>query len=174
VNLYIFDSSSFITPYRLYYAEDIVPSFWEQLEDLIENGKVCTIDKVKEEITKIDDQLSRRVKRLFKRAVPFRRKNTSDNLFSFGGESSEWIAYKSVISWAENSSYNKAAISEFKNDSKADAFLIAFCKTYNLTLVTEEVFKRKKKRIPIPNACSALNVRCLNLFDFMRETGIKI
>jgi len=172
VNLYIFDSSSFITPYRFYYATDIAPSFWDQLERLIADGTVCTIDKVKEEITRIDDELSRWFRGNFPRSVRYTRKTNTDNLFLFGDD--ELDAYHEVIKWAESSGYKRVAIETFKDSSKADAFLIAFCKAHDLTLVTEEVFSSKKNRIPIPNACNFLGVKYLRLFDFMRQVNISL
>ena len=172
--IYMFDSSSLITPFQLYYAEDIVPSFWKKLEILTMNGTVCLIDKVKDEVTKLDDGLSGKVKQWFPRAVPFDKRTTSDNLFISLSSQQEVEAYQEVILWAENSTYNSRAVKEFKQVDKADAFLIAFCKAHNLTLVTEEKFSRKKKRIPIPNACKELGVRCINIFEFMRQEGIKL
>ena len=172
MNLYIFDSSSFITPYRFYYATDIAPSFWEQLERLIANGTVCTIDKVKKEITRIDDELSRWFKENFSRSVRYTRKTNTDNLFLFGDD--EFNTYQEVVKWAESSGYKRVAIETFKDNSKADAFLIAFCKAHDLTLVTEEIFSSKKNRIPIPNACGSLGVKYLRLFDFMRQVNISL
>ena len=172
--IYIFDTSSLITPFRLYYAEDIAPSFWKKLEVLARNGTVCLIDKVKNEITKLDDELSKKVKQWFPKAVPFSQKASNDNLFISLFSEEEEKSYREVIFWAESSTYNKRAIEEFKEADKADAFVIAFCKAHGLVLVTEEKFSRKKKRIPIPNACKELGVKYINIFDFMRREGIQL
>ncbi|MGP1437511.1 MAG: DUF4411 family protein [Treponema sp.] len=42
---YLFDTNIFITAKDSYYATDIAPSFWLQLEKLIRHGSVIVIDK---------------------------------------------------------------------------------------------------------------------------------
>lgn len=173
--LYIFDSSSFITPYRNYYAMDIVPSFWGKLENLIKDGKIGTIDKVKNEIEKGDDDLKKWFKEHFQKAVSFQRKNNTDNLFKFGQNNKEMENYRKIIQWVDKADFKPTAKNDFKDHKKADAYLIAFCKTYELPLVTEESYnKNQKKKVPIPVVCEEFKVKWMNIHDFMREVGIKI
>lgn len=47
---YLFDANTFITPHRLYYSHDIVPSFWRWLDQNYANN-IFLIDKVRDELT---------------------------------------------------------------------------------------------------------------------------
>lgn len=71
--VFLFDSNSFITPYKRYYPFDMVPSFWQCLEDAIQKGSVVILDRVYEELlrgkiidettkTPVDDELAKWVK----------------------------------------------------------------------------------------------------------------
>ncbi len=48
-----------MTPFRFYYAFDLVPAYWTELEKHIHSGKVVVLDSVKEEINKGDDDLAK-------------------------------------------------------------------------------------------------------------------
>ena len=172
--IYIMDSSSLITPYRNYYAPSIAPTFWHQLEGFINQGIVATIDKVRDEILRIDDGLRDWFNRTFRpsRPIPFSKKQPNDSLFAF----QELQTYAQIIAWADgNDHFKKAAKEEFKKTEIADAFLVAFCKAHSLILVTEEKYDpNTRKKIPLPNVCRAFNVPYIGLFDMMRELGIKL
>ena len=172
MKIFILDSSSLITPYRTYYSPNIVPTFWKKLEETIKKGIVCTIDKVMEEVKQGDDELKAWFSEVFSPIppVPFLQRKDTDSLFAF----EEWGEYKKVISWAmEAAQYSEDAKYEFSDYNKADAFLVAFCKAHGLILVTEEKYNPEiKKRIPIPNACEALGVKYISLFELMEKVGI--
>ncbi len=171
--MYIFDSNAFITPHRTYYSFRFGTRFWDRLEQLATSGIIGTIDKVKKEIDQSTDQLSAWFNRVFRDPVTFRHKSSSSNLFIFGAD--EQNALHMVYQWAINSSYTKAAIMDFIATSNADPFLLAFCKTHSLTLVTEEKYNKDiKRRIPLPNACIDLDVKWLSLFDFMCQINFKL
>ena len=65
------------------------------------------------------------------------------------------------------------AVTAFMSD--ADAFLIAYSLAYGHVIVTQEVPNKLKQLRPIklPTACKMLGVRCINLFDALREIGAK-
>jgi hypothetical protein len=48
--LYLLDTNFFIESYRSGFPMDVVPSFWNKLASLAAEGKVVSLDKVKEEI----------------------------------------------------------------------------------------------------------------------------
>ena len=56
-NIFVLDSSIFIEAHKRYYAFDIAPTFWKKLIDLANDGKICSIDRVKKELTKGNDDL---------------------------------------------------------------------------------------------------------------------
>ena len=55
---FLIDANALITPYRLYYAFDIVPSFWEKLASVFKNNRIVLLDKVKDELLKGEDDLT--------------------------------------------------------------------------------------------------------------------
>ena len=58
--VYLLDSNVFIQAHQTSYPFDVVPSFWNKLIELSNNGKIRSIDKVKKEIcgSSTPDQLS--------------------------------------------------------------------------------------------------------------------
>ncbi len=50
MSLYIVDSNFFIQAHRAYYPLDVIQSFWVKVKQLAEEGKIKSIDKVKNEI----------------------------------------------------------------------------------------------------------------------------
>ena len=63
---YLLDSNTFINPKNEYYAFDIAPGFWSQLEGKIIAGDCKLIDAIEEEITKGNDDLRDWVKNIEK------------------------------------------------------------------------------------------------------------
>lgn len=54
---YIIDSNCFVTPHRTFCPTDVGVSFWNKLQALAEEGKICSIDKVKNELYANSDDL---------------------------------------------------------------------------------------------------------------------
>ena len=55
---FLIDSNSFMTPYRQYYAFDLVPTYWKELSKCMDTGKIVLLDMVKGEIDKWRDDLA--------------------------------------------------------------------------------------------------------------------
>jgi hypothetical protein len=49
--IYILDSNALMEPNRTYYAFDLAPSFWEWLSSSSLEGRVASIDRVKDEVS---------------------------------------------------------------------------------------------------------------------------
>ena len=49
VEKFLIDSNSFMTPYRQYYAFDLVPSYWEKISKCTSSGRLELLDIVKVE-----------------------------------------------------------------------------------------------------------------------------
>jgi len=56
--VFLLDTSVFIQAARSFYSFDIVPSFWESLLRHAEKGEVVSIDRVKDEIDRGDDEIT--------------------------------------------------------------------------------------------------------------------
>lgn len=158
---YIFDTNIFIRS-KNELPEDVWPTFWKKMAELIRDGKISSSIKVKEEINKGKDELTEWIK-----------KNTSSN-FYINIDDSILGKYKEAQDWANNNTnYKESAKNEFAN--VADAYLVATAAAKELTLVTYEIpAPTSKSRIKIPDACNALDVRYCDLNTAFRELGISI
>lgn len=159
--IYVLDSNVFIQAARQYYAFDIVPSFWVKLEEQAANGRIVSIDRVKAEIDRGDDELKEWV-------------NSKFGLYFKSTQTQEVIeAYKEVIKWvANNNQYNESAKCQFANG--ADGWLVAYAKTYGYIVVTHE--KRNpetKNKVPIPNVCVQFRVTYVDTFKMLRNLGVQ-
>ena len=47
VEKFLIDSNSFMTPYRQYYAFDLVPAYWEEISKCTSSGRLVLLDIVK-------------------------------------------------------------------------------------------------------------------------------
>jgi len=58
VSTYLIDTSSLITPFKRYYPFDLAPPFWKSMEAKIKDGSIVLLDKVYDEVTAGDDELT--------------------------------------------------------------------------------------------------------------------
>lgn len=143
--MYVLDANVFIGAHREYYSFDIVPSFWKTLLKLADKSKICSIDKIHNEIVnpneKEPDQLHEWTSENFRDY--FEKTDAQDVLQN----------YAKIQQWAiNNSQFTDAAKEEFARN--ADAWLIAYSMAKGYTLVTQETYKPDtKKRILIPVVC---------------------
>jgi len=162
MGVYIVDSNFFIQAHRDTYPLDIAYSFWNKVKQLALDGKIISIDKVKNEIYGKNDALELWCKN-----------NLPDNFFI---DTSEVVdnEYREVIRWAysKSSHYLEKALNEFLDADEADAFIVAYAlkdKT-NRTIVTQEVSRPEmKSKIKIPEPCDAFNIRYLRVMEMFRE-----
>ena len=146
----------------MHYPFDVVPSFWNKILELSNNGIVCSIDKVKKEIceTSNPDSLSTWCE------------NELPNDF-FVDSSSCINVYGNIAVWVNGSNhFTQAAIDEFLTTDLADPWLIAYAKEHSMTIVTHEVSQpQRKNRIKIPEPCIHFGVKYLSPIEMFRELG---
>lgn len=161
---YVLDSNVFIEAFRRYYAFDIVPQFWTTLIAQAKAGRVRSVDRVKAELDKGKDPLANWANRQF--AQWFADTSDSDILHSYGD----------VMVWGQGQAqFTNAAKAEFARAENADAWVVAFARAKGYAVTTQEQFDPNvKNRIPIPNICQALGVRCVDTFELLRELGVKL
>jgi len=159
---YVLDANVFIEAARRYYAFDLVPTFWEVLVDLAHDGKIQSIDRVREELMRGKDDLSQWVTGHFSHA------------FASTDDEEVIRCYRDIIAWAtDQDQYQESAKKLFAEG--ADGWLVAYAQCKGRTLVTHEVFNETiKSKLPIPNVCQAFNVSFLDTFSMLRELRVRI
>ena len=158
--VFIIDSNFFIEAHRKSYPLDIAFSFWSKVKQLADEGKIISIDKVKNELFDKNDALEE-----------WCRINLPENFFK--DSSGVMASYGLISQWANSKSshYTPSALNEFLDGNEADAFLVAYTlhDSTNRILVTHEISQpESKKKVKIPEACIALNVTFLNVMDMFR------
>ncbi|HPW65772.1 MAG TPA: DUF4411 family protein [Salinivirgaceae bacterium] len=161
--VYIVDSNFFIQAHRDSYPLDVVHSFWNKVKQLAHEGKIISIDKVKNEIYDKNDELE-----------TWCKNNLPDNFFK---STSELInEYRQVLQWvhSKHTHYLPKAINDFISADEADAYIVAYAlaDTTKRIIVTQEVSRPEmKSKIKIPEPCDALKVRYVRTIDMFRELG---
>ena len=163
MSIYIVDTNFFIQAHRASYPLDVASSFWNKVKQLANEEKILSIDKVKEEIYKNDDNL---------------KKWCTDNLPEnfFKDTAQIMTAYGQVVTWAASRSihYLPNALAEFLSADEADAYVVAFALAdkSSRVVVTQEISEpTRKNKVKIPDACDALKVQFVNIMDMFRQLG---
>ena len=167
--IFLLDANSFITPYKHYYAFDLIVPYWDEIVKYIKNGRIVVLDMVKNEIMLGKDELSNWLKNIENlNTITHREINTI-------------LKYKEVIQYVKNSkSYKESAFLEWSREEVADPWIISSAIINVYTIVTLEVLssglsdKNPNKKAKIPDVAKAFNVETINLFEMMRRLGIRI
>ena len=165
MEIFVVDSNFFIQAYRLHYPFDVVPGFWLQVKRLAEEGRIISIDKVRDEIYRNEDAL----KIWCTEHLPV----------DFFKETSGIISqYQSVTSWAVSRSnhYTTVALRVFLDAEEADAWLVSYALAdkATFTLVTHERSDpNRKNNIKIPQACQPFGVNYINTIEMFRKMGVR-
>lgn len=147
---------------RRYYAFDLVPRFWTGLEQLAREGRVGSVDRVREELERGRDKLAEWATSAFAQGLA----STS---------SGDVVAeFRRVMAWVVGQSqFTDAAKREFADG--ADGWLIAYAKVRGCVVVTlEQPSRDVRRRVPIPNVCAEFDVRYLDTFEMLRQLGMRL
>ena len=159
---YLLDTNTLISAHRQYYPFDFCPGFWAWLEQKHNQKRIFSVDAVYAELRRGDDELSRWAEAMNSRGFFL----AASNLDIAPG-------VRQLTKWASDSDFTPDARHEF-NDS-TDLILIAYANTQVYTVVTDEKPEpHRRNKVKIPDACSALQLQCINLFDLMRAEGIRL
>jgi len=167
MTIFILDSNFFIQAHRDTYPLDVAVSYWNKIKTLAKDGKIVTIDKVKNEIFKSEDDLSAWLK-----------SNIEPHFYKTSNTPEVLKCYQEIAKWVntKRDHYHQSAINEFLNDEIADAWLIAYAFAFKDSnkLVTYEISSpAKRSAIKIPDVCSQFGIDCLKpieMFRYLKET----
>lgn len=160
--VFVLDASVFVEAKRHYYAFDLAPAFWEKLVDHANEGRLESIDRVKRELDRGNDELSEWANGPFAHA------------FALTADKDVIDAYREVMNWV-NSQRQFLAGAKAKFANGADGWLVAYAKVKKRIVVTEEVAAPDaRRRVPIPNVCQAFQLQpCVDTFQMLRALGVR-
>lgn len=158
---YLFDTNVFIRS-KNELPEDIWPTFWMRIAELIRDGKIYTSEKVKEEIERGDDELTQWMK------------SNASSEFYCSVDSDILNEYSRVQNWAQKcNQFTPTALDDFAR--VADAYLVATAAAKGWTLVTYETSAPEcRRRVKIPDACNAMGVGFCDLNTAFRDLGVRV
>lgn len=145
---YSIDTSALIEGWYRRFPPDIVPGFWDNLDELIQNGNLKATQEVLVELEKKHDVIHNWVKE-------------RENLFILIDEEIQFVVREIL-------SNHKTLIDSRRNRSSADPFVIALAKINSSIVITEELPTQSDNRPHIPDVCDALNIEYINLIDLSR------
>ncbi|MCH9665171.1 MAG: DUF4411 family protein [Gammaproteobacteria bacterium] len=182
---YLLDTNIFISALKCkYYGFELCPGFWEWLELGCQQEQLLSIDMVRDEIKRPDSLCSWIDNKLPANFF----KSTSILPLEQIKEISECILiHKEVGLSNANVDANKvqnddqkAIVKDVYSMNKIDAFvnstdayLIAYAKLMQYTLVTMETRSRPESKIKIPVICDRIGVECINLFELLQQNNIR-
>lgn len=150
---YSVDTSALLDAWVRYYPPDVFGTLWGQLDDLVEKGRLFSIDEVRRELARKDDELHKWVSVRPVMVVPL-------------DERIQEVAAR-IINRFPSLTNTSGVMS-----GSADPYVIALAQVRGLTVVTAE--KPKPTRPRIPDVCKALGVPCVTLLDVFRREGWRV
>ena len=159
---YLLDANIFIEAKQRYYQFDVCPGFWDWLLWHCAGGQCCSVDHVRNELLKINDDLAEWVKN-----------NVNRQAFHDTTAPATTTAYAAVMQWVNgNPQFKVEAQSQFA--AGADGWLVAYAMVNDRVLVTHEVHEpAARKRVPIPNVCRQFGVPYQNGFEMLKDLQAK-
>jgi hypothetical protein len=160
---YVLDANVFIQAKRRFYALDFCPGFWDALVHHRSTARVCSIDRVWDELERGGDDLT-----------DWARDHFGEEGFLGTRDGPTTTEYRRMLGWVvAQSQFSEGARHEFQQ--VADGWLVAFAKANQRIVVTlEEHNPDVRKKVPIPNLCVAHGVACITPFEMLRRLDIKL
>ncbi len=151
---YLLDDDVFIQAKNLHYAFSFCPAFWDWLDRAHAGNLVFSIDKVMADLQGHRNGLAEWARARRTLFLP----TDSAVLASFAAVSHRANGHPR---------YERAAIAEFL--SVTDSYLVAHGHANGYVVVTQEVSAPlSRKRIKVPDACTAMGVRSISTFEMLR------
>ena len=159
---FLIDSDVLIQAYKMYYPLDVAPGFWRQLHEAAAAGEIQSIDRVRNEVYTNPDELTQ-----------WCDDHLPDEFFL---DTSDCIVqYASIIRWGESRDdhYNRTALAELATATNADPWLVAMAMAnQDYQVVTQERSNpARRRRVMLPDICTAHGVLCRNTIDRLRLLG---
>lgn len=152
--MYLIDSDVLMDAKNRYYGFDFVPASWDWIAQQHQARRVFTVQKVADEVLAGDDELAQ-----WMRIQPAS--------FHIAAGPDDQASLRAVAQWATNAHFTQGAVSDFLQ--KADYYLVGQAATLGYTVVTREKSEpTARKKVKIPDACSAVGVSSITPFAMLR------
>ena len=159
--IYVIDTSGLIKLDLTFPSDNAMFSaIWEELEDLISQGRMRIIDHVEDEINSYEGQQD-----FLKKWVKKWRR-----LMVVETDIESYNAAIPIINEEYSTGFFDAK-KQAVGKEEADPYLIAYCKVHNCTLVTNE---NKTKPNKIPQVSQKNGVSCIDVYEFLSDTGLRM
>jgi len=168
--VFVLDANVFIEAKNHYYAFDLAPKFWESLVRLAEEGRVESIDRIKQELLRgkgkpkegePPEELAAWAEEDFAKAFV---STDEDDVIKCYGDIMNWVSGQTQ--------FFDAAKAHFAGG--ADAWLVAYARAKDRVVVTHEKAKPEARAsVPIPNVCKAFDVPFVDTFQMLRTLGVR-
>jgi hypothetical protein len=156
---FLLDTNVFINAKNDYYGFEFAPGFWDWLDQENEAGRVFSVERVGQELADYGDELT-----------DWSRPRMGTLFLAPDDDVVRSLQVTSV--WASGAGYEAAAVAAFL--AGADYYLVGHAHARAYTVVTHEKPANTPKKIKIPNACTAMDVPCIGLFELLRMSGAKL
>lgn len=153
------DTDSLVTPSRGPYSFDILPPFWELLEQKAKAGIIASSELVLWELMEGDDQLKEWAK------------EQRGTLFQTPDQAVQERLSEIADSVNHNSKYAPHHVAHFL--AGADPWIIAHAKELGGRVVTFETSDPNSQRPKIPDVAGEFGVKCLTLWKMLAELGAR-
>lgn len=153
MTVYLLDANVFIAAKNLHYGFDFCPAFWDWIRRSHRDGKVFSIEKVRDELIGFGDDLA-----------DWARDQPDE--FFVKPDQQVVTSLQEVSVWASAQTYEQAAVTTFLQ--LADYYLVAQAHAQGCVVVTHEVVGHSTKKIKIPDACVGMKVRCVTPYAMLR------
>jgi hypothetical protein len=138
----------------MHYGFVVCPGFWAWIDQAFSEDKLLSIRQVREELLRLDDDLSKWAK-------------SRTGLFVDHNDAATYDSLKLLSGWVET---NFASAFQAEFFGAADFFLVGYAHAHNHTVVTHEAFAQGY-RVKIPAACKAMDVPCITPFQMLENEG---
>lgn len=155
------DTDSFIQPKDGPYGFDIAPGFWDFLKKKAREGIIASSSEVYKELKQGEDDL-----------LHWARQQQDEIGFFTEPDPIVQTIYREIAAYV-NKKYPQHQSEAFLTG--ADAWIIAHAKAYGGRVVTfEKAAAPNSRKAKIPDVAANFGVNCLNVYEMVRDLGMRI
>lgn len=147
---YSLDTSGLLDGWVRYYAPEVFPSLWRQMESAAADKTIVAVQDVLLELERQDD-----------------------DVFAWAKRHVTFVPLEEEIQASATEILAKfpQLVNTRRSRSVADPFVIALARVQGLTVVTAERASGSPQKPRIPDVCAGVGVKCVPLLGMFKELG---